>query len=145
MDVTGHPECNSRGASVSTVCSGEGGESHLPETHSDAAQRGTTGFAEEGSAYLKNQDGKDAGNLCSSVVKPLCSKRYQEDEESGAVGRTLRRGGKRQRDLIEGLVWVCFNERLINYGWQRGERSKLRQRKRVRMKKHQSSINRCED
>ena len=68
MAVIGHPECKGRGASVSTVWSGEGGESHLPETHSDAAQRGTTGFAEEGSAYLKNQDGKAAGNLCSSVV-----------------------------------------------------------------------------
>ena len=65
MALIGHPECKGSGGSVNTVCSGEDRKCQLPETHSDAGQRGATGFAEEGSTSLKRQDGKSAGNVCT--------------------------------------------------------------------------------
>ena len=64
--MIGHPECKGSRESVNTVCSQKDRKYHLPETHSDTGQRGTAGFAEEGSAYLKCQDGKSAGE-CSYI------------------------------------------------------------------------------
>lgn len=68
MDLTGHDMGKGWGQSISSLFRG-GRDRHSSETHWDAGQRGTTGFAEEGSAYLKYKDGKAAGNLvCSSTL-----------------------------------------------------------------------------
>lgn len=45
------------------------------------------------------------------------------------LDRTLRRSRKRQRDLTERLIWLCFNEHLINYGWKEGGRNKKKRKK----------------
>lgn len=57
------------------------------------------------------------------------------------LDRTLRRSRKRQRDLTERLIWLCFNEHLINYGWKEGGRNKKKEKKntKIRIKKDQSN------
>lgn len=53
---------------MSIMCSGEGRELHLTKACSDAGERGSVGFAEEGSGYHKYQHWKAAGSLCTFWV-----------------------------------------------------------------------------
>lgn len=77
--------------------------------------------------------------MCLGLMSLLHKERQHQTEESGAMGRILRKGGKRQRDLIEGLIWVCFSKHLVNYGWQGGGKTKNRER-RGKLKNQKRSI-----
>lgn len=63
-------------------------------------RREVLGF-EEGGACFKYQDGKAAGNFCMLLgLLSLHSERQHRIEESSTMGRTLRRGDNKQRNLI---------------------------------------------
>lgn len=64
--------------------------------------------------------------------------RKHKDEESSTGAGLSEKGEKKQRDGTGELIWVRFNEHLINYGWKgRGGDTKERKKGKVRIKKDQ--------